>query len=120
MCFCDEGGTSWKTQAKVAHCAAFGIKQSQVPAIVLDDNTGNPVLHGVVERCYNRFRACIQHYCINKQEDMYECSMTIRSSVIYAEYQQSTGAVAAYAIGLCAGLIATDQNLSIIYTTVVS
>ena len=74
-CMCDEGGTSFKTQAKIAHCAAFGIKQSVVPAYVLDEDTGKPVKHGVVDRCYNRFRACIQHYCILKQEDIYMCPM---------------------------------------------
>ena len=86
LCLCEEGGTSWKTQAKIAHCAAFGIKQSRVSAIVLDDITDKPVLHGVVERCYNRFRACVQHYCITKQEDMYMCYVIYRASVLHAMY----------------------------------
>ena len=41
-----------------------------VPAYVIDDNPGKPVSHGVVERCYSRFFACVQLYVMEKQEDI--------------------------------------------------
>ena len=42
-----------------------------VPAYVTDEKTDKPVSHGVVERCYNRFLACVQLYVLDKQEDMH-------------------------------------------------
>ena len=42
-----------------------------VPAYVTDENTGNPVSHGIVERCYSRFLACVQMYVMDKQEDLH-------------------------------------------------
>ena len=42
-----------------------------VPAYVTDENTGNPVSHGIVERCYSRFLACVQLYVMDKQEDLH-------------------------------------------------
>ena len=63
------GGTSFKTQAKILHRCAFGVPMNLVPAYVIDDNTGLPVSHGVVERCYSRFLACVQLYVREKQED---------------------------------------------------
>ena len=42
-----------------------------VPAYALDNETGEPVSHGVVERCRARFRQCVQHYCLVKQEDLH-------------------------------------------------
>ena len=45
----------------------------QVPAHVRDDTTGKPVFHGVVDRCYNRFRRCVQLYCLVKQEESMLC-----------------------------------------------
>ena len=45
--------------------------QNMVPAYVMDDRTDKPVTHGVVERCYARFRSCVQMYCLVKQEDMF-------------------------------------------------
>ena len=63
------GGTSFKTQAKILHMCAFGVPMNLVSAYVIDDNTGAPASHGVVERCYSRFLACVQLYVREKQED---------------------------------------------------
>ena len=39
-----------------------------VPAVVCGED-GSPVHHGVVERCYDRLRYCVQRYVVDKQED---------------------------------------------------
>ena len=136
------GGTSMKTQAKIARCAAFGVPQNmvccmhtrscefhtiaqyiyvyvgwiqinvcclhiitgafiigvpcvyiyiypQVPAHVRDDTTGKPVFHGVVDRCYNRFRRCIQLYCLVKQEESLLCT-EYRHCIMHTHTQRST------------------------------
>ena len=37
--------------------------------IVVNGEDGRPVHHGVVERCYDRLRYCVQRYVVDKQED---------------------------------------------------
>ena len=63
------GGTSFKTQAKILHRCAFGVPMNLVSAYITDEDTGLPVSHGVVERCYGRFLACVQLYVRERQED---------------------------------------------------
>ena len=39
----------------------------QVPTVVFVN--GKPIHHGVVERCYDRLRFCVQRYVVDKQEE---------------------------------------------------
>jgi len=39
-----------------------------VPTVVNGED-GLPVHHGIVERCYDRLRFCVQRYVVDKQEE---------------------------------------------------
>ena len=39
-----------------------------VPVVVSGED-GRPVHHGVVERCYDRLRYCVQRYVVDKPKD---------------------------------------------------
>ena len=48
-------------------CHPIRIQQQQVPALVKDED-GNPVHHGIVERGFDKLRAIVQMYVLDKQE----------------------------------------------------
>ena len=54
--------------------------QSQVPAFVRGTD-GRPVHHGIVERSFDRLRAVIQRYVLDKQEDR-SCVLHSQSACI--------------------------------------
>ena len=39
-----------------------------VPTVVNGED-GLPLHHGIVERCYDRLRVCVQRYVVDKQEE---------------------------------------------------
>ena len=61
----------------------------QVPAHVRDDTTGKSVFHGFVDRCYNRFRRCIQMYCLVNHEESLLCT-EYRRCIMHTHTQRST------------------------------
>ena len=47
------------------HASRIGMQQ--VPTLVKDDD-GTPIHHGIVERAYDKLRAIIQTYVLDRQE----------------------------------------------------
>ena len=80
--------TSSPVHSSLVHHVCIYISP-QVPAHVRDGTTGKPVSHGVVDRCYNRFRRCVQLYCLVKQEESLLCT-EYRRCIMHTHTQRST------------------------------
>ena len=50
-------------------CNANRTGMQKVPCLVGKGGGGKPVHHGIVERSYDKLRAILQIYCLDKQED---------------------------------------------------
>ena len=82
----------------------------QVPAHVRDDTTGKPVFHGVVDRCYNRFRRCVQLYCLVKQEESLLCTEYRRCIVHTHTPSSATSLVSFTSCHSCHLMFYTDRT----------
>ena len=88
----------------------------QVPAHVRDDTTGKPVFHGVVDRGYNRFRRCVQLYCLVKQEESLLCT-EYRRCIMHTHTPGSTTSLVSFtSCHSCHLMFYTDRTYNTVPT----